>query len=266
MDAIVITYNNQNSLDKTIRILKRYSFNIILVHHGLFPVEKYNLENVIRMNKDDGYAVCVNRGVQQAQGGWVLVMNDDVFLEGDKWLTIEERLNNLEGYEFAGFHLFYPDKTFQYSVGKTPPYVSDIFREESRIMSFIGILTGKKEKYRYRGPYYAPWLHNISGEIGHVIGALFAIKRDVFLKMGGMDKNYRLFYEESDLWMKYYKIGYKGYYFNDIIAYHIGGASFNRDKKIFMKESLLRYVRKWFSNSNATKLSLLLRIRSWIID
>ncbi len=259
MDVIVITYNRKDILTNTLNILRRYNnFRIILVHHGLFSLKglKYDIE-VLSSN---GYAKCINDGMKISESDWVLIMNDDVILYGYNWNDVEKDLYNKDVY-FAGFRLLFSNGSFHPSVGKHPPTFLSLLREELRLMSIAGIISSREEKQRHRGTFYPMYLHKIEGYIGHTIGALFAVKRDCFMKVNGMDERYRLFYEESDLWKKFQKKGWRGYYFPEYKAYHIHSASHKGKMEDIFYDSMVKYVKKWYGKNEGDILKWIIEIR-----
>ncbi len=258
MDVIVITYNRRDIVRESIKRIKKYNFRIILVHHGLFPIDDIDYD--VEVEVKGGYAVSVNRGMEHTNSEYVLVMNDDVFLSGNEWFNMENRLQEINPH-FAGFRLLYSDGTFHHSVGKYPPTFISILREELRLMSLPGILSSRKSYERHRGTFYPIYLHKLDGKIGHTIGALFAVKRDSFIKSGMMDEEYQLFFEESDLWKKFYQKGWWGYYFPEFLAYHIHGASHKNEMMDVFYSSMVRYVKKWYGTKKGEIIEWIVKTR-----
>jgi len=61
-------------------------------------------------------------------------------------------------------------------------------------------------------------------ETGFMMAGNVAVRRDIFLKLGGMDENYRkgAYREESDFAMRFKRAGYRFYYDPQCSIYHLG--------------------------------------------
>jgi GT2 family glycosyltransferase len=91
-------------------------------------------------------------------------------------------------------------------------------------------------------------------EVPYIVGADIFISKTCFLRMGGFDEKYFMYYEETDLFFRLYRSGLKSYVLPEAQIVHLEGGSldklsesFSRKKFEWMLNSKLLYYRKWVS-------------------
>lgn len=83
-------------------------------------------------------------------------------------------------------------------------------------------------------------------EVDWVSGAALAIRRDVFNKIDGFDKNFFMYFEDRDLCYRVKKMGYKIIVLPEIKVIHFGGKSLtkNRERKKIYYQAQNYYWKK----------------------
>lgn len=129
------------------------------------------------MGENRGYAAGCNAGIGEAKGDSVLVLSDDVeLLEG----SVEAMLTKMKSDPAMGV------------VG--PVLVSP---------------DGKEEKSLWCFPDSIRHLLFLPPAYGYVAGAAFLVKREVFERVGLLDEDYYLFFEEVDFCLRAVRTGYR---------------------------------------------------------
>ncbi len=87
---------------------------------------------------------------------------------------------------------------------------------------------------------------NETREVQFCTGCFFAIKTDVYKKLGGFDKRYFIYFEDADLSREASKFG-KVFYFSKTTVVHGYNRESKRNKKLLFHHitSMFRYFFKW---------------------
>jgi len=236
---IIVNYRSEQYLEKCIASIYNWSnpdfFEIIVVNNDqecdLSKVaEKYDEVSVFDSKKNIGFGAACNLGAKSANGELLLFLNPDTqFLSDYVSELLKEFANNTENIGIIGPRLITDDgKTQEWCAGKTiTPW--------QIIKNNLGIIENKKI-WESQKNIFTDW----------VSGAALAIKRDVFEKIGGFDKNFFMYFEDDDLCRRVRRLDYKICYFPTISVLHSGGKSYGnvfRQKAQFYK-SLAYYMMK----------------------
>lgn len=155
---------------------------------------------VFRGEKTRYFAGGINTLAPHARGEFVVLLNSDTRAEPE-WLEKIDAYLRTSGFEAAQADL---------REGHDP---------------------AKRESLGYRLDRFGFTMHNkeaempASGRIFCARGAAFAVRRDVFEELGGLDGRYRMYYEETDLCWRLNLLGYRIGYVPGAIVYHLGGGS-----------------------------------------
>ena len=178
---ILVTYRSEKLILKNLEILKK--FPVIIVDNsnsnelGLI-VHKYNNIKLIKSSKNLGYGKANNLAIKSAVTSFILIVNPDIILD-------EGSINNL----LKSF-LKDPDK-----IGILGPSLSDedMNRRTNGSKSYLNQLKGHKVSNKSNN---IP-LDETCCEF--LMGCCYLMKRDFFNILGGFDKNFFMYYEDSDL-------------------------------------------------------------------
>ncbi len=197
-------------------------------------VEKFSNAKFISNQKNIGYGAAVNQGVKSASGEYVFFMNPDVVLpEG----TIEKLVTFMEEHSDCGAcspYIQTPEK---------PWWFRWLF-----LSMPIDLAMGKIAK---RGYYY---------KAKFLLGCAILVKRDFFLKLGGFDEKFFLYYEDNDFGERISGLGKSSYVILSAPADHFHGRSsatmpINKISRIFAES-------RWYFAKKHNLL--LLKIRCFI--
>ena len=162
------------------------------------------------------YTGALNKGIQLAQGEFILCLNDDVILDQG---FIQE---SLEG--------FLIKKNIGMVSGK-------ILRQDKKTLDSTGLFLSVWRTAKERG-YGQPDLGQFdkSGFIFGVSGSAAFYRKDMLEavknKLDYFDPDFRMFYEDLDISWRAQKYGWLAYYVPTALIYHVRGGSFRPDSGI----------------------------------
>lgn len=169
---------------------------------------QYNHPKVqhLAFKKNVGYARLVNKGIENAQGRFILILNADTVIEDEN--SIKRMMKFLEENERAGIvgpKLINIDGTFQKS----------FFREYTlgavlaRRTLWKKTRWGKKALEEFE---FQKKKKNTPFEVDWIMGSAMMTKKELIDKIGKLDTRYFMYFEDVDWCRRFREAGYKVYY------------------------------------------------------
>ena len=204
---------NYNGLKDTCELIESIPFNsnmeVIVVDNASKQdeastiSEKYPHVKVIRSNQNLGFAGGNNLGIKEAQGKYILLINNDTYLKEFRIDPLIERLesSNKIAIVCPKLRFAWGSNPIQFA-GYTP-----LSRITVRNQAF-GF--GEEDKGQYDCAHPTPYAH----------GAAMLMKRAAIEKVGLMPECFFLYYEELDWSMMFTRAGYEIWYDPACTVYH----------------------------------------------
>ena len=186
LDEIELVIVDNKSKDSTINVINSFANNINI--------------NLVKNKSNEGFAEACNCGVSSSCGEFVFITNQDVIFPPDFFNKITKLY-----YKYRNDH----------EIVISPALVF----ENGRIHYFGA-------KNHFLGFSYTPELgeklpqDNIIKTTQRFSGGTLFIKKNYFLEMGGFDKEFFMYYEDTDLSLKILKNGNPIYTTNDPYLIH----------------------------------------------
>ena len=227
LEVEIIVVDN-NSVDESAEMVKRKFPNTTLIH---------NKENV-------GFSKANNQVILQAKGEFILLLNPDTLVEED---ALEKSISFMSDNKEAG------------AVGVQMVDGKGKFLDESKrgipnfwtsLLKFLGLhrFFPKSKLFNH---YYLGYLEKDQRhEVEILVGAFMLIKKSILDKVGLLDEQFFMYWEDTDLSIRILEAGYKNYYLGDVKIIHYKGESNKRHTLSFtigFNRSMLAFVRKHFS-------------------
>lgn len=246
ISIIIINYRQKKFTEDCIASvynqIKNSPFEVIVINNSAEDdlsdlKERYEGIKIIS-NTNKGFSQANNLGAQHAKGEYLFFLNADTIIRSD---FTEGFIKKFENKEFGavGLKLYNEDGTFQLSFGKENTFFNEIKNKEyesrfrERDIEFINSTENKIRK---------------ATEVDWVSGAAMIIKKDIFLKAGGFDESFFLYYEDAELCKRFSEMSLKNYFYpySDIV--HFKGENknpeFETDTYFYSKQSQLIYYKK----------------------
>jgi len=214
VSIVILNYNGKNYTIKlldSIRANVNEDVEVIVVDNGSSDgsiraiKEQHPWVNLISLQKNFGFSKANNIGVRVARGSYVLVLNNDTLIEKG---AIESLLKFMEEN---------PD------VGIVQPILidyknHDVIGNAGEFIDIFGHQVSRGAGLKNNGQYS-------TSPIFYAIGAAMFMKRNLFLKLGGFDEDYFMWFEDLDLCWRAWLNGYKVALCPSAIVYHYGSAT-----------------------------------------
>jgi GT2 family glycosyltransferase len=211
--------------------------------------------SVRRWRRNLGFAQAVNEGCRLSRAPWFLVLNPDItvsnpFLEGV--LALTERLSLGEPRTgIVGFQLRNSDGSRQLSTGPFPTLPETLARL---------LLPRKRRKYndvRTRRRRRVPW----------VTGCCMLLRRSCVEHLGGLDRNFFLYYEDVDLCRRARVHGWAVCYEPTLKVVHHHPLHLRPVPaylRVLTRHALLTYAGKHWPTWQVRLLAGLVKVEAWV--
>ncbi len=214
-----LTVVDNNSDDGTVALLKQY-----------LPAKQLiiNAQNV-------GYATAANQGATNDHKRFITFINPDCFVQTSAIEALCNYLNQHPEAGIVGCRVVNEDLSLQAASCR-------------RLPSFWRIVWHQTGLYRLGLPGINKPLASAQegGQVEAVNGAFFVMRRRIFDLLNGFDEQFKLHFEDLDLFARCAEVGYQVHYRPEITAIHLKGRSAedNNRLKNWKRQGLKRYFQK----------------------
>ena len=230
LSIIIVNYNVPNEVNECLKsinkVLKGINFEVIIIDNNSTDksiydaVKDYYKINLIALDENVGFGRANNKGVENANGNYILFLNPDTILIQDFITPIIDFIEKNKDIGACAPMLTYPDNSYQSSTG----FKMGLLYEFLEAFMLIGAVRRiMKSRFLKRRddiiPVKVRWLS----------GACLIIKKSVFEKVGGFTEDYFLNYEDIDLCRKLELAGFSNYYFPYLKCIHSDHKSFGKN-------------------------------------
>ena len=245
ISIVVIEYNSLDDIDRCITTIRQrcagMEYEIIVSSNSCYPKEKQ--DEIVRAMADvrwcfnernGGFAYGMNRGLEQATGDYLVIMNPDVKLQSSLNRLVTFLKDNPEVGAVAP-QIVGNDGNVQDSCRSFVTPFRFAARQLNRIFT-------KKASILDSGFDYSQ-----IQRVDCVIGAFIMITRQVYEDVGGLDESYFMYAEDIDFCTRIRESGYEVVYDPTVKIIYEGSRSARKDKRfarIFI-QSHIKYWRKF---------------------
>jgi len=192
--------------------------------------ERVHNIRVIRSGENRGFVLNCNDAAACARGRYLVILNNDTAVSAGWLVPMLDVLDNRPDVGIVGPKLLFADGKLQEAGGI-------VWRDGSG-WNFGRCDDPRKPQYNYLK------------EVDYVSGACLAIRRELWLQLGGFDSRYvPAYYEDTDLCFAAREAGYKVMFQPQSIVCHFEGgthgADLDKGLKQFQSRNRDRFVEKW---------------------
>jgi GT2 family glycosyltransferase len=245
----IVNWNSKNYLKNCLDSLIKYNINfinkIIVVDNNssdnsMNIIPNHKLIKIIKQKKNLGFAKGCNIAAKYSKEKYILFLNPDTRLYKN---SIKKSLEFMENPINSKTAIMGAKMLCNQKISLSCSYFPTFSR-------FFFKSVGLDMIFKKRGLLMRDFHHKRSKYVDQVIGAFFLMRKKVFLKLKGFDERFFLYFEEVDLSLRAYNLGYNTFYNADVSCFHQGGVSTSNNKISrdlnYHKHKIL-YVKKHFS-------------------
>ncbi len=261
LSVIIVNWNVKQLLSACLRSLltgeQGVELEIIIIDNqstdGSVAMIQQEFPSVtlIASEKNLGFAAANNIGLQRATGEYCILLNPDTVVPAGSLKAMVDYLEAHSEVGIVGPHIINPDGTTQPSVRGNPTGYNQLFV----ILKQINVLPWLPSLHSYlrRDFDYAQ-----TQPVDQLMGAALMFPKSLLAKIGLLDEQFFLWFEEIDYCLRTKQAGLQIIYLATSQIIHYGGASFNQrltlDKQKIFNRSLIAYLKK---HRPASELSLI---------
>ncbi len=232
LSVIIVSYNVSSFLIQCLNSLfagtDQNQFEVIVVDNHSFdqtPVRIKKLFPQIKLLQNDrnlGFAGAVNKGLKQAAGDFVCLLNPDTLVKTDTMAILRQYLEDHPECGVVGCKVLDADGTMQLASRRSFP------RPKVAVPKLLG-LTRLFPKHPWFGQYNMTHQDpDIIQEVDAVSGSCMMIPRRIFDEIGAFDERFFMYFEDTDFCFRVQKAGYRVVYNPNTQIIHYKGESLKR--------------------------------------
>jgi GT2 family glycosyltransferase len=242
VDAIVVTYNSADAIEACVAPLLESGARVIVVDNasadGTAALVRERLPDVelIANDTNRGFPAAVNQGVSRALSNSLLLVNPDSVVPA---ATVDALVAFLEAHPDAGLvgpRLREEDGRIQVSAHPLGSFTALLANRARRVLP-------RPLAHRFGASWEVSRNATEPTDVGMLIAACVAIRRDLLEQIGGLDEGYFMYLEDMELSLQVRRAGYRVVYLPTVEARHAGGGSSGDRSHVWPhhSRSLLRF-------------------------
>ncbi len=260
LSIIIVSYNGREHLRKCLQSLAEHGpsvwHEVIVVDNASqdgspkMVKKEFSQTHLLPLRKNTGFAAGVNRGLKEATGEAIVLLNPDSEIEGDVFGPMLTYLREHPDIGILAPKLLDDDGSLQLSCRHFPNLAVALFNRYS-------LLTRLFPRNRFSARYLlTDWDHSAIAEVDWVAGACLMARQSLFEEIGPLDEGYFMYIEDVDLCQRVHRAGYKVVYFPEVaVTHHIGRSSRTLPGRSIIERhrSMWHYYKKYLR-------------RGWLLD
>jgi len=216
VSVIVVGYKNARLMRQTFKGIRRaapaVSYEILLSENdpdkatSRMASAEFPEVGILDNGKNVGFGQAINKGIDAAQGRYILVFNPDIVVQPGAFEKLVRYLDEHPEVGIVGPRLRNPNGELQHSCYRFMEPKTILYRRLPLIRCFRSVRR-HLEEYAL-----ADWDHTSDREVDYLLGAAMLVRRDALQNVGGFDPNYFMYFEDQDLCRRFWKAGWKVVY------------------------------------------------------
>ncbi|MGL4347433.1 MAG: glycosyltransferase family 2 protein [Chitinophagaceae bacterium] len=243
---LLVNYNSfeliKNAINSIFEKTEGITYEVIVVDNCSSDgeqVKKYFGDKIVYIQSYEnvGFGRANNEGIKIAKGENILFLNPDTILVNNAVKILSDYLDTNETVGVVGGNLYDKENNSTHSYEKYLP---------SMVWELNMLFGGLISKIRYGKNYYFNY-STIPQKVGYITGADMMVRKSVLDEVGSFDKDFFMYYEETELTYRITKKGYIIMSIPEAKIIHLEGQSFldNNLKRIqYILQSRKIYYRK----------------------
>lgn len=226
---------------------KEYEFIIIDNNSsdpGLDEIKKtFSFVKIIYASKNGGFAYGNNIGINNSTGDYIFLLNPDTYIEDNSIQKLYHRITNDKNIHIIGPKLLNADGSNQsYYLPKSYLTLWKLICEQLYLYRIF-------KNIRTFNSYFRTYMnYETETPVEQVSGAALMFRREIINRIGLLDENYFMYFEESDFCLQAVMNGFKLLYYPESKIIHTQAAGMLSERAI--RDFVISF--KYFFNKNYT--------------
>ncbi len=263
VSIIIVNFNGARHTLPCVASIRAFApsheYEIIVVDNRSSDQERNELKRhlpdctLVISDTNLGFGGANNLGAKEAKGEILFFLNNDTILTSDVLTPLIDTLDRNRTMGILGPSLQNRDGTFQMSFGLFPSLINEW--ETQRLGRRFNRQTGNAKEV------VEGWMHE------WITGAALLIRKECFVRLGGFDPSYFMYFEDVDLCYRAHQLGCAIGYDPECSLVHLGGMSYGSGEAVIRKEyrrSQLRFYDKFRSLPERILLRFYLLVKASI--
>ncbi len=265
---VIVTYNSADTIELCLASIVRHTAQpyevavldnspsdqtMVAVHRFAAAHPEVHL-HLIWPGENVGFGRGCNLGARQSSGEYLFFLNPDTQLMNDAAASLVRCLTERPGALAAGPAIFDSKGTVTRTCRKLP-HLGHVVLDATGLDRWFGA---------YKLTRFA---HDLAKQVDQVIGAAMVMRRRDYERLGGMDEQFFIYFEEVDLCKRLKEAGGEIWFWPDAHVQHLAGHSCETDsvraRMIFvLRESRKKYFTKHYGVLGGLALEAVNRIEA----
>lgn len=252
VSVVVVNHNTREHLRACLATIERdHCLEVIVVDNASFDgspemvAAEFPWVQLVANEENLGYGSAANDAIERTTSDVVLLLNSDTILQSGALDRIERFMCERPRVAILGPRLENVDGTLQISCHPFPGTADWLLDNE-----VAGSIVRRIPYVRRRS--FRAWSHKRPRAVPWIKGAALAIRRCAFDEVGGFDRDFFLYYEETDLCYRLWAAGWRVVFAPVTTVLHVGGASTARYRTamaVQLFESRIKFYRLHYSSA-----------------
>lgn len=262
ISVIIVNYRTKELTKECIRSVREktrdVSYEIILVDNasgdGSFEFFEQEIHDVvlIRSEKNLGFGKANNLAAEQAKGEYVFFLNPDTVVKNNALKFFKDTFEAVDGFlGILGARLCDQNGNEIHSYANFKKPFKEMVRKYRKLLKKIFFLEKMSLKRRKKNKLEKN--DNRMQYVDYITGADMFMKKELFHGLGGFDRDFFLYYEETELQKRMERSGFKRAVINGPEIVHYVSASLSERpaniKRIMFHVSEVLYMKKVYGKS-----------------
>lgn len=227
VSIVIVSYNTAAMLDECIASVKREtdcSYEIIVVDNDSrdgsreMLREKYPEVSLLENSSNVGFARANNQGFELAQGRYFFMLNSDTVILDKAIDKLVAFMQKNPSVGICGPRNVAADGSLQYNCDHFPSLWDSLCVYAALGTRFPEVPFFNRSRMLY-------WDYAEQRCVERIMGCSLLIAASDYKKVGGLDGNYFMYFEETDLCFQLKRMGKDTVYFPEASIIHYGGGS-----------------------------------------
>jgi GT2 family glycosyltransferase len=247
LSVIVPNWNGENHLRDCLSALRQQDYagpiETVVVDNGstdrsmALVSREYPWVRLVRLETNLGFATACNRGAKEASGDLALFLNNDTRVDSGWARELSSSFDDSDVAAAGAKILDWQGQHLDF-VGGT--------------LSFFGhahqISQGEADQGRF----------DVERNVLFPCGGAMAVRREVFLEVGGFDEDYFIYFEDVDIGWRLWIMGYKVVFCPRAVTYHRLSSTRSRrvaeSTKLLYERNALATITKNYDDANLARI------------